>query len=113
MTNAQIIMNESFKLMEEGIIKGSGIFGQIETADGIKEIEFPEAIHTFAAWKECGRVVRKGEKAKAAFTIWKHATRKIKDDEGNEEERGRMFMKKAFFFTLDQTEEYKPKTARA
>ena len=110
MTNAQIIMNESFRLMEEGIIKGSGIFGQIETAEGIKEIELPEAIHTFEGWKECGRVVRKGEHNKAAFVIWKYIRNKKKADE---EEKGRMIRKLSYFFTFDQTEEYKPKTARA
>lgn len=110
MTNTQIIFNESIRLMEDGIIKGSGIWGQIETADGIKEIEFPEEIHTFAAWKERGRQVKKGQHARAAFTIWKHASKKVADEDGNEEERGRMFMKKAFWFTFDQTE---PLKARA
>ena len=114
MTNQQIILLESIDLMNKGIINGSGIIGEVKYKDGsTKAIELPEVIHTFAAWKECGRVVRKGEKAKAAFTIWKHVTKKTKDDDGNEETQGRMFMKKAFFFTYDQTEEYKPKTARA
>ena len=106
MTNAQIIMNESIRLMDEGVIGGSGIFGTIEDAEGNKrEIEFPEAIHTFNTWKSLGRVVKKGEHAKAAFTIWKQGKGK-KDDDG-EETPGHMFMKTAFFFTIDQTEEVK------
>ena len=112
MTNTQIIMQESFKLMEEGIIKGSGIFGTIETAEGPKQIELPEAIHTFEGWKECGRVVRKGEHNKAAFVIWKYVKNKKKAAD-DEEAGGRMIRKMSYFFTLDQTEEYKPKAARA
>jgi hypothetical protein len=41
MTNAQIIMNESIRLMEEGILKGSGQFAEIETENGTMTIELP------------------------------------------------------------------------
>ena len=46
--------------------------------------------------------MKKGQKAKAAFTIWKYAESKKQNDE--EEAEGRMFMKLAHFFTADQVE---------
>ena len=103
MTNAQIIMSNSIELMEQGILKGSGIFGTIEDKDGNKkEIELPEVIHTYAAWKSIGYQVKKGQKAKAAFTIWKYTESKKQNDE--EEAEGKMFMKLSHFFTKDQVE---------
>ena len=109
MTNAQIIFNESMKLMSDGIIKGSGQFGNVLKADGTTErVELPEDIHTFARWKAFGRQVKKGEKAKASILIWKakQYEETLQDENGNEitEEAVKMFMKKAFFFTLEQTE---------
>lgn len=53
MTNETIIMNESFKLMESGILSGSGRYGIMTDENGNeKKVELPEEIHTFAAWKE-------------------------------------------------------------
>ena len=37
MTNAQIILNESLSLMEQGILKGSGQFAEIETETMVEE----------------------------------------------------------------------------
>ena len=103
MTNAQIILSNSIKLMEDGILKGSGILATVTDSEGnTKQIELPETIHTFAAWKSLGYIVKKGQKAKAAFTIWKYAESKKQNDE--EEAEGRMFMKTAHFFTKDQVE---------
>ena len=102
MTNAQIIFNNSLKLMEEGILKGSGILATVTDDQGnTKQIELPETIHTFATWKSLGYIVKKGQKAKAAFTIWKYTESKANDEE---EAEGRMFMKTAHFFTKDQVE---------
>ena len=108
MTNAQIITSNSIELLEAGIIKGTGRFLKMRTidADGNeieKEIEEPEAIHTYAAWKQLGFQVKRGEKAKATFPIWKFKAGK----EATEEEEAiesKMFMTKAFFFTFDQVE---------
>lgn len=118
MTNAQIIFNNSIALMNEGIIKGTGEFIKAVVLDEEgneveKTLEVPEAIHTYAAWKQAGRQVKKGEKAKAKFTIWKYNSKKEEmevtyesGEKGTEEvETGKMFMKLSFFFTLDQTEE--------
>lgn len=105
MTNETIIMNASFALMEDGILKGSGVFGKTE--DGT-EVEFPEAIHTYNTWKRMGRQVKRGEKAIAKIRIWKCSTKTVtaKTVDGNEhdEDVRRMFMKDAFFFTAEQTE---------
>ena len=108
MTNAEIITNAQIQLMEDGIIKGTGrmIEALITDKDGNetrKMIEEPEAIHTYGGWKELGYQVKKGEKAKASFTIWKYVKPK-KKDENQEEPESRMFMTKASFFTIDQTE---------
>lgn len=108
MTNAQIIMNESINLLENGIIKGTGrmLEAVIVDKDGNetkKMVEEPEAIHTYAAWKQLGYQVKKGEKAKASFIIWKHVAGK-KKEESEEQEESKMFMKKAHFFTIDQVE---------
>lgn len=105
MTNAQIILIESVKLMEEGIIKGSGIKGI--TPEG-KEIELPEQIHTYQAWKSLGYQVRKGEKSIAKFAIWKHVSAKeAEEDESGELHAGhgeKMFMKVSSFFTKSQVD---------
>ena len=108
MTNAQIIMNESINLLENGIIKGTGrmLEALIVDKDGNetkKLVEEPEAIHTYAVWKQLGFQVRKGEKAKASFTIWKCVAGK-KEEECDEQPENKMFMKKAHFFTIDQVE---------
>ncbi len=108
MTNAQIIMNESINLMEAGIIKGTGRMFEMITidAEGKEEkklVEEPEAIHTYVGWKELGFQVKKGQKAKASFVIWKYLKSK-KKEENEEEAEGKMFMTKAYFFTIDQTE---------
>lgn len=112
MTNAMIILLESVKLMEAGIIKGSGIKGT--TPDGI-EIELPEPIHTYQAWKSLGFQVKKGSKAVAQFPVWKyiggqHNTEKeVRDDVDvdQNENKGYCHMKVASFFTRDQVEEVK------
>lgn len=90
MTNGEIILRESTKLMEQGILKGIK-FGE--------EI-LPEPIHTYAKWKELGRQVKKGEKSKIKFCIWKYVTKKNKDGENDD----KMFMKLSSFFKYEQTE---------
>lgn len=102
-TNAQIIMNESIRLMEEGVLKPTGRVFVQELPDGSKvELPEPEPIHTYNGWKDIGYQVKKGEHAKAQFPIWKYAGKK--DEETGEEENGHCFMKKAFWFTADQVE---------
>lgn len=83
MTNAEIIANA--KLM-----------------NGITE-----DAHTFAHWRTLGFSVRKGEHAAFSVTIWKYAKGKRAqqvEDENVEVQPGKMFMKKAHFFTASQVE---------
>ena len=113
MTNEMIILKESVKLMENGVIKGTGEFMKVEEADGtIKAVEMPEAIHTFQAWKSLGYKVKKGEKAVAKFPIWKYTKKEKPAEEltGNPLEDApitNMFMKVAAFFTVSQVEPVK------
>ena len=72
MNNATIILLESVKLMEEGKLKGSGNFITIETQNGQKEIEVPEAIHTYTKWKELGYQVKRGAKSEIKIPVWKY-----------------------------------------
>ena len=103
MTNATIILNESFRLMEQGILKGSGTFVNVTDDEGnSKEMELPEEIHTFNGWKSRGYKVKKGEKSKIKFSIWKCTVKKSEDDEEDDDKS--MFMKLSAFFTQEQVE---------
>ena len=109
MTNSAIILNRSFELMKQGILSGSGCYAEIEGENGPETIELPEVIHTFAAWKARGYMVKKGEHAIAAFHIWKYADRRRAETEesetdGEQENGGRCFLKKSFFFKASQVE---------
>ena len=111
MTNAQIIMNQSIQLMKDGIIGTTGRILEYLDAEGNKQtMQEPEPIHTYRAWKEMGYQVRKGEKAVAQFTIWKHTGGKTEEmpmQDGTTAEahdRGRMFMKKSSFFKASQVD---------
>lgn len=119
MTNATIILNESLRLMNEGILKGSGQYAEIETESGKQTIELPEAIHTFQGWKQLGYSVKKGEKAVCKFTIWKHTRKMLSEDTGSADldkmnaninaqgGQTRMFMQNAAWFTSAQVEPIK------
>ena len=62
MTNEMIIFKESQKLMNDGILQGSGVFATVEFEDGARQVEMPEEIHTFQAWKSLGYSVKKGKR---------------------------------------------------
>ena len=109
MTNERIIINESIKLIKDGILQGSGVFAEVELADGKKRIEVPEDIHTFQAWKSLGYIVKKGEKAIAKFPIWKYTSKKVETEDGEEKETSNMFMKTAAFFKFSQVERIEAK----
>ena len=115
MTNAMIILNESVRLMEEGVLKGTGEFVEIENEDGTtKRLEMPEEIHTFNGWKKRGYNVKKGEKSNIKFPIWKHTIKAKAEEEktGNPLEDApteNMFMKVSAFFTFAQVEPIKAK----
>ena len=110
MTNAMIILNESVRLMEEGVLKGTGEVVKVVDGDGNEiELEMPEPIHTFNGWKARGYVVKKGEKSTIKFPIWKYTEKSKKEEEltGNPIEDApttNMFMKMSAFFRFDQVE---------
>ena len=114
MTNEMIILMESVKLMEAGLLKGSGKKAIVMDADGNeKELEAPEVIHTFAGWKNLGFSVKKGEHAVASFPIWSGKDKTVIDDEtGEESKKTRLFLRKAYWFTADQVEATKDRPER-
>ena len=109
MTNAMIIEQAKKSLAAEGLLEYTGRVYEVETDDGEK-IQFQEVeeIHTFARWKDLGYMVRKGEHAIAKITIWKAASRKVKNESGELEEvtdvNPAMFMKTSAFFAAHQVE---------
>ena len=112
MTNAMIILLESSKLMEQGKLKGSGQFVEIETENGNKKLEMPEEIHTYAKWRELGYQVRRGEKSEIKIRVWKYRGRVQTDEESGEEvQTGSCFMKLASFFTMAQVDAIAKATA--
>lgn len=97
MTNTEIIFHAGQALAKNGVIKYTG--REIEAVNEEGEtviIKETEPIHTYAAWKELGYQVQKGQKAVASFKIWKHTSKENKET-GKKETH--MFMTKAFFFT--------------
>lgn len=105
MANKEIIFKEEQRLAEQGKIKYTGRSVILQGMDG-EPIEFKETeqIHTFAAWKEIGYVVKKGQKAIAKFPIWKYVSCK---NEETEETNSKMFLKVAAFFSSSQVENIK------
>ena len=105
MTNREIIWEQRCNLAEQGRIGYTGREVRVTTVNmGEIVVREPDEIHTYAAWKQLGFQVKKGEKAIAKFTIWKYASSTIENENGEEEETGKMFMKQAFFFSPAQVE---------
>lgn len=106
MTNAMIILMESVKLMDQGILAGTGETMIVEDPNGNKkELDIPEVIHTYARWKELGYQVQKGQKAIAQFPVWKYTSKKANDEtEEQTQENGHCFLKKSSFFKMSQVE---------
>lgn len=110
MTNEKIIFNESVRLMNEGILKGTGEYVRVQYDDGTTaNVELPEAIHTFNGWKALGYSVKKGEKSTIKFPIWKYTEKEKPEEEktGNPIEDApitNMFLKTSAFFTFEQVE---------
>lgn len=103
MNNNTIILNNSIALAEKGILRTTENF---ITLDNGNIIYLPEAIHTYKGWQELGYQVKKGEKAIAAFKIWKYK-KSNKSDEDLETETQtisskNMIMVNSFWFKADQ-----------
>lgn len=113
MTNAEIIFQNRVFLMEQGVIRGiPGTTIKVKDEQGEREVLMPEEIHTFQAWKKLGYQVQKGEHAIAKFQVWKFKAskagaddREVGENEDLEKQKGKCFMKLAFFFTADQVKE--------
>lgn len=112
-TNAMIISNAQFDLMEAGKIGTTGRMITYRDEDGEHTMPEPEEIHTFARWKALGYSVKKGQHAVAQLRIWKCAKETAEltgpDPKTGEpvtisEEVRKMFMKTAFFFSASQVE---------
>ena len=52
MTNQMIVFMERCRLMDQGVIKGTGRFVEIETDQGVRRLEEPEPIYTYKRWFE-------------------------------------------------------------
>lgn len=89
-TNNQIVAAAWLELVAAGVISEN------------------EDIHTFDYWRKCGYTVKRGEKAITSLMIWKHSMKTITNDDGSTEEAGRLFMKKAYFFSTSQVEKIQP-----
>ena len=79
MTNKQIIFTEEQNLAEQGKIKYTGRTVVFRGMDG-EPVEFKETeqIHTFAAWKELGYVVKKGRKRLQSSLFGNMSARKMR-----------------------------------
>lgn len=105
MTNQYIIYKESQRLLKEGKLKATGRVFTFTLTNGEKvEVQETEPIHTFAAWKELGYKVKKGEHAIAKFSIWKYSSKKTENENGEEVENGRCWLKESHFFSQSQVE---------
>lgn len=107
MTNAQIIAVESQKLAQEGIINFTGRTLEFVLDDEDKTVityRETEPIHTYAHWKTLGFQVKKGEKAVAQFMIWKHSKHTKKNEDGEEKDDSKMFLKLSSFFKESQVD---------
>ena len=110
MTNEMIILTESVKLMEDGIIKGTGEFVEVEINGEIKKFEIPEEIHTYERWRKMGYQVQRGETSFIKFKVWFFTGGNGRNQELEETEsaqqHGKCYMRMTSFFTKDQV---KPK----
>lgn len=97
MTNKMIVFMERCKLMEDGIIGGTGRFVEIETDEGTKTLEEPEEIFTVKEWNKRGFLIKAGETHIAEFCIWKHENKGGKANAENSEDS-------------EESEEVKPKS---
>ena len=94
MTNREIIIGEAIL---HNIFTEEEILEHLETRG-----ELP--LHTFAAWKARGYVVKKGEKAAIQTRLWKYRKSVKPNDKGEAEENENCYLCKAFLFTKEQVE---------
>ena len=106
MNNAMILMIETQKLAEAGVLKYTGRTFKAMNLAG-EEVEFKEVepIHTYAGWKSRGYKVQKGQHSDIKFPIWHYRKNKPKNmDEEEASEKGYCYMKTASWFRFDQVQ---------
>lgn len=118
MTNAMIMMMETQRLAEEGVLKYTGkTLKAVNVLGEEVEIKEVEPIYTFAIWNKMGYKIKKGEHPKCKFRIWFRDNgkrkKKVDDEEKEGEERKPGFyMALASWYTADQVERKPEKTKR-
>ena len=104
MTNEMILMVETQKLAEAGILKYTGkTFKALNMAGEEVTVKEIEPIHTCKVWNKLGFMIKKGQTSEIKFPIW-HYTEAKKKDESEEEAQanGHCYMKTASWFRFDQ-----------
>lgn len=92
---AEIVKNKYAALIAQGINVNTLILEEYKQATGAQEFK------TFKAWKEEGKIVRKGEKG---FPIFSRPIKKIKEEQTGEEQTGRTYFGTATVFHNLQVE---------
>lgn len=73
----------------------------------LNNLELDMPLHTYEKWKSLGYQVKKGEKSQHKITIWKHTSKKVVNEDGEEVNKSKCFPKLSAFFTLEQVEKIK------
>lgn len=98
MTNAEIILNAA---VDAGLYTEEEAVATVDTFGSLP-------LHTFAEWKKMGYIVKKGEKATIAISIWRKSNKNITviTKEGVEKDikDDRYYKKLSYFFTFSQVE---------
>ncbi len=98
---AELVKAKYSALIEQGVNVNTLILAEYQEATGAQEFK------TFKAWKEEGKMVKKGEKG---FPIFSRPIKKIKEEQTGEQQEGRGYFGTAYVFNNMQVEEFTPKT---
>jgi len=115
MTNAMIMMVQTQKLAEQGILKYTGkVLKGVNALGEEVELKEVEPIHTVKIWNDMGYFIKPGQHAIAKFPIWFYKKGKKKSDEDEEtaQANGSCYMRTASWFTFDQVETEEERKAR-
>ena len=104
MTNNEIITKSAI---------AAGLITEAQAMEFMKEgRRIP--LHTYQEWKRMGYQVKQGEKAALELYLWRFSSRKVKNEEGQEEDAGESAYKaKAYLFTAAQVEKATTRTVRS
>ena len=68
-----------------------------------------EALNTYSYWRAQGYRVKRGEHSQHRIMIWKKVNYKKENERGEIENKSRMILKEAAFFTREQVEKIEEK----